>query len=80
MEAAWATACIVGTGFIDSVIEDDETITLIAAEANATASTLKRLQGVINAYVLQYVPEDLYTDYHSHQEQARIYEVPRYVL
>lgn len=60
MEAAGATASIVGIisfglglakslqAFIDSVIEAEETITLIAAEVNATTSTLKRLQNFID--------------------------------
>ncbi|KAK7718942.1 hypothetical protein SLS63_010355 [Diaporthe eres] len=60
MEAIGATASIVGIvsfglglakslqAFIDSVIEAEETITLIVAEVNATASTLKRLQDFID--------------------------------
>lgn len=60
MEAVGATASIVGIvsfglslaktlqAFIDSVIEAEETITLIVADVNATASTLKRLQDFID--------------------------------
>lgn len=57
MEAAASVIGVVSFGlglakslqaFIDSVIEADETITLIVAEVNATASTLKRLQDFID--------------------------------
>lgn len=60
MEAVGATASIVGIvsfglglakclqAFIDTVIEAEETITLITAEVNATALTLKRLQDFID--------------------------------
>lgn len=57
MEAAASVVGIVSFGlglakslqaFIDSVIEAEETITLIVAEVNTTASTLKRLQDVID--------------------------------
>lgn len=57
MEAAASVIGIVSFGlglakslqaFIDSVIEAEETITLIVAEVSTTASTLKRLQEVID--------------------------------
>lgn len=60
MEAAEATATIAGIvsfglglakslqALIDSVIEAEETITLVVAEVNATASTLKHLQDFID--------------------------------
>lgn len=57
MDAAASVVGIVSFGlglakslqaFIDSVIEAEETITLIVAEVNTTASTLKRLQDVID--------------------------------
>lgn len=57
MEAAASVVGIVSFGlslaktlqaFIDSVIEAEETITLIVADVNATASTLKRLQDFID--------------------------------
>lgn len=57
MEAAASVVGIVSFGlglaktlqaFIDSVIEAEETITLIVAEVNATASTLERLQDFID--------------------------------
>lgn len=56
MEAAASVIGVVSFGlglakslqaFIDSVIEAEETMTLILAEVNATASTLKRLQDFI---------------------------------
>lgn len=56
MEAAASIVGIVSFGlglakslqaFVDSVIEAEETIILIVAEVNATASTLKRLQDFI---------------------------------
>lgn len=57
MEAAASVVGIVSFGlglakslqaFIDSVIEAEETITLVVAEVHATASTLKRLQDFID--------------------------------
>ncbi|KAJ0106755.1 hypothetical protein J7T55_001279 [Diaporthe amygdali] len=60
METVGATASIVGIvsfelglakslqAFIDTIIEAEETITLIIAEVNATASTLERLQDFID--------------------------------
>lgn len=60
MEAAGATASIVGIvsfglglekslqAFIDSVIEAEETMVLIVADVNSTASTLKDLQDFID--------------------------------
>lgn len=57
MEAAASVVGIVSFGlglakslqaFIESVIESEETMTLIVADVNATASTLKRLQDFID--------------------------------
>lgn len=57
MEAAASVVGVVSFGlglakslqaFIDSVIEAEETFTLIVADVNATASTLKRLQDLID--------------------------------